>query len=200
MKFCSGCGGPISQIVPKGDDRLRHVCQQCGTIHYQNPKVVAGCIPEWEGRILLCRRAIEPRHGSWTLPAGYMENGETTMACAARETLEEACAKVEIGPLFSFFSIPHINQIYLIYRGKLLEEQYAPGYESLEVSLFGADDIPWDELAFPVIGKTLELYWRDRADNHQRVYSGDILRRDGKPGNPHFRISTQDIKDADSDL
>ncbi len=197
MKFCSECGGSISQIVPEGDDRLRHVCQQCGFIHYQNPKVVAGCIPEWEGQILLCRRAIEPRHGYWTLPAGYMENGETTTTCAARETLEEACAQVEIGPLFSFFSIPHISQIYLIYRGKLLKEEYAPGYESLEVGLFDAKDIPWDELAFPAISKTLELYWQDRADHRTRVYSGDILRRDGKPGDPRFRISAQDISNAD---
>ncbi len=197
MKFCSECGGPVSQAIPEGDDRLRHVCRQCGYIHYQNPKVVAGCIPEWEGRILLCRRAIEPRHGYWTLPAGYMENGETTTACAARETLEEACAQVEIGPLFSFLNIPHISQIYLIYCGKLLEKQYAPGYESLEVRLFDFSDIPWNELAFPAIRKTLELYRQDRANHRLRVHSGDILKREGRPGDPHFRITSQEISGTD---
>ena len=132
MIFCSNCGARLIRKIPPGDDRLRYVCESCATIHYQNPKIVAGCIPEWEGRLLLCRRAIEPRHGLWTLPAGFMENGETTEQAAARETWEEARARVGSMQLYGVFSIPHISQVYMMFRGVLLAEEFGPGPESLE--------------------------------------------------------------------
>lgn len=179
MKYCSQCGSEVALLVPEGDDRPRHVCGACGTVHYQNPKVVVGCIPEWEERILLCRRAIEPRRGLWTLPAGFMENGETSQQGAARETMEEAGARVEIGGLYSLFNLPHISQVYLIYRARLLDLDYAPGLESLEVSLFREAAIPWDEMAFPVIKETLGLYFRDRASGSLALRSGDIVRIGG---------------------
>lgn len=179
MKYCSQCGAPVELSIPEGDDRPRHVCGNCGTVHYQNPKMVVGCIPEWEDRILLCRRAIEPRRGLWTLPAGFMENGETTQQGAARETLEEAGARVEIGGLYSLFNLPHINQVYLIYRARLLDLAFGPGAESLEVDLFRQDAIPWDEMAFPVVSETLALYWRDRANGAFGLRSGEIVRVGG---------------------
>lgn len=149
-------------------------------VHYQNPKVVVGCIPAWEDKILLCRRAIEPRSGLWTLPAGFMERGETTQAGAARETLEEANARVEVGPLYSLFNLPHIDQVYLLFRSRLLDLDFYPGEESSEVRLFSEAEIPWGELAFPVVRETLLLYFRDRVTGYQGMYSGDIVRdRDG---------------------
>jgi ADP-ribose pyrophosphatase YjhB (NUDIX family) len=155
------------------------VCGSCGTIHYQNPKIVVGVIPEWEERILLCRRAIEPRYGLWTLPAGFMELGETTQQGAARETLEEAGARVEIGELFSLFNLPHIDQVYLLFRGRLLDLDFAPGAESLEATLFTEAEIPWEEMAFPVVKETLKLYFRDRAEGRPGLRCGDIVRTGG---------------------
>jgi ADP-ribose pyrophosphatase YjhB (NUDIX family) len=181
MNFCSQCGAVVRVLIPAGDDRPRHVCAQCGTVHYQNPKVVVGCIPEWEDKVLLCRRAIEPRYGLWTLPAGFMERGETTLAGAARETLEEANARVAIGPLYSLFNLPHIDQVYLLFRGRLLDLDFHPGTESLEVRLFGESEIPWDGLAFPVVKETLGLYFRDRAAGRDGLRVGDIVREDGEP-------------------
>jgi len=180
MKYCSECGSPVSLRVPEGDNRPRYACEHCGTIHYQNPNMVVGCIPEWEGRVLLCRRAIEPRYGLWTLPAGFMENGESTQQGAARETLEEADARVEIGPLYSLFNLPHINQVYLLYRGRLLDRDFGPGVESLEVRLFSEDEVPWDRLAFPVVTETLRLYFADRANGGFSLRSGDMLRQPGE--------------------
>lgn len=162
MKFCSSCGANVSLRIPEGDNRERFVCESCATIHYQNPKIVAGCIPEWEGRILLCRRAIEPRYGLWTLPAGFMENGETTEEAAMRETWEEAGARVAIDSLYSLFSIPHISQVYMLFRGELKDGIYEAGTESLECELFGERSLPWDALAFPVIKETLIRYYRDK--------------------------------------
>ncbi|MGE5153046.1 MAG: NUDIX hydrolase [Bdellovibrio bacteriovorus] len=179
MNFCSQCGAEVRVLIPAGDDRPRHVCTRCGTVHYQNPKVVVGCIPEWEDRVLLCRRAIEPRYGLWTLPAGFMERGETTLTGAARETLEEANARVAIGPLFSLFNLPHIDQVYLLFRGQLLDLDFHPGAESLEVRLFAESEIPWGELAFPVVKETLALYFRDRASGREGLRVGDIVREDG---------------------
>ena len=176
MKFCSHCGDPVRVLVPHGDNRPRHVCTRCGTVHYQNPKIVVGCIPEWEGKVLLCRRAIEPRYGLWTLPAGFMERGETTLAGAARETLEEANARVAVGPLYSLFNLPHIDQVYMLFRGRLLDLDFHPGEESLEVQLFAESEIPWDSLAFPVVKETLELYFRDRAAGRDGLRVGDIVR------------------------
>ncbi len=163
MKFCSHCGGPLSERIPPGDNRLRHVCDQCQTVHYQNPRIVAGCLPVWERQVLLCRRAIQPRRGYWTLPAGFMENGETLEQAAARETLEEACARVRNLQLYTLFDLPHINQVYLFFRAELADLQFAAGEESLEVGLFDEAAIPWSELAFPTVGRTLECFFADRA-------------------------------------
>lgn len=168
-------------MVPSGDTLPRHVCDACGAVHYRNPKVVLGCIPEWEDdRILLCRRAIEPRHGLWTLPAGFMENGETVQQGAARETLEEANARVAVGALYAMFNLPHIHQVYLLFRARLLDLDFGPGSESLEVNLFDANAIPWDALAFPVITESLRLFVADRAAGTIGLRSGTILRTEAE--------------------
>lgn len=179
MKHCSACGALVSLKIPAGDNRERNVCEDCGTVHYQNPKLVAGCIAIWEEQILLCRRAIEPRYGLWTLPAGFMENGETTAQAGARETLEEANARVEVDSLFSLINIPYINQVYLFFLAKLLDLDYSPGEESLEVKLMSEEEIPWDTLAFPAVSKTLRWYFEDRRSGVFRTHTGDILRRPG---------------------
>ena len=142
MRFCSSCGAEVTLKTPEGDNLPRHVCEACGTIHYENPKVVVGALPEWEDRILLCRRAIEPRHGFWTVPAGFMENRETTADAAARETEEEARARIEVGALYSLVNISHISQVHLFYRARLLDLDFGPGPESLEVRLFSEAEIP----------------------------------------------------------
>ena len=163
MKFCSQCGSSALELrVPPGDTLPRYVCSNCGTIHYQNPKVVVGCLPVWDEQVLLCKRAIEPRHGLWTLPAGFLENGETIFAGAARETAEEARARVEVGPLYTMISLPHINQVYVMFRARLLDLEFGPGPESLEVRLFDEDDVPWSEIAFRTITRTLRNYFLDR--------------------------------------
>lgn len=175
MNFCSNCGAAVSLKIPEGDDRLRFVCDQCRMIHYQNPRMVVGAIPEWEGRILLCRRSIEPRAGLWTLPAGYLENGETMVQGARRETREEAGAELlELVP-FALFDLPFINQVYLMFRGALASTAWHPGEESLEVRLFAESDLPWDELAFVVIRETLEHYFSDRSAGRFRLHTGTII-------------------------
>ncbi len=176
MNYCSQCGAKISLGIPPGDDRPRYVCAQCGTIHYENPKLVVGAIPEWEGRILLCRRAIEPRHGKWTLPAGFMENNETVAQAAARETAEEACARVEIDKLYTVYSIPHISQVHVFFRSRLLDLDFRPGSESLEVALFGEEAMPWDELAFSSVRNTLRHFFADRRKGAFSLHVGDIER------------------------
>lgn len=167
MKFCSECAHPVALAVPEGDNRPRFVCPQCHTIHYQNPKLVIGSLPVWqEGgplQVLLCKRAIEPRLGFWTLPAGFMENAETTAEAAIRETEEEAGASVELGPLFTMLNVAHVHQVHLFYLARLRDLDFAPGIESLDVRLFGEHEIPWDDLAFPTIRTTLELFFADRV-------------------------------------
>jgi len=167
MKFCSDCAHPVSLQIPPDDTRARYVCQQCGIIHYQNPKMVVGSIPLWdEGeqpQVLLCRRAIEPRHGYWTLPAGFMENSETTAEAAARETMEEAGARIEMQSLFTLINVAHVHQVHLFYRARLLDLDFAAGVESLEVKLFTEDDIPWDDIAFPTVSHTLKFFFTDLA-------------------------------------
>jgi ADP-ribose pyrophosphatase YjhB (NUDIX family) len=176
MKYCSECGAIVELRLPPDDNRMRHVCTVCTTIHYENPKLIVGAIPEWEdGRILLCRRAIEPRHGLWTLPAGFMENGETTPEAAARETLEEANAQVLIGELHSLYNIPYINQVYLLFRARLLNLEFSPGVESLEVALFEEREIPWDSLAFRAVSMTLKDYFSDRHAGKYQFHTGDLL-------------------------
>ena len=175
MRFCSTCGAPVELRQPPDDSRLRHICTTCSTIHYQNPKLVIGAIPEWkDGRILLCRRAIEPRHGLWTLPAGFMENGETTAEAAARETLEEANAHIMVGDLYSMYNLPYISQVYLLFRARLLDLNFSPGAESLEVKLFEEPDIPWDELAFRPVRFTLQHYFADRKIGNFQFRIGDL--------------------------
>ena len=161
MNYCSNCGEPVVFRVPQGDDRPRFVCNACETIHYRNPKMLVGCIPELNGKILLCRRAIEPRFGKWTLPAGYLENGETVSDCAKREAFEEAWARVEDLKAYALLSLPFINQVYFIFRAHLANNDYQAGSESLEVKLYGTDDIPWTQLAFLVIREVLKLYCGD---------------------------------------
>ncbi len=162
--------------IPDGDSRPRHVCSECDIIYYQNPKMVVGTIPEWEDKILLCKRAIEPRIGLWTLPAGFMENRETSQQGALRETEEEANAHVELTGLYTLFNLPHISQVYLLFRGSLLDLDFSPGEESLEVALFSEDEIPWDQLAFPVVIETLKLYFEDRKKGGFNLHSGTIER------------------------
>lgn len=174
MKFCSNCGAPVSLKIPDGDTLPRHVCDACHTIHYQNPRMVVGCIPEWEDRILLCRRAIEPRHGMWTVPAGYMENGETTFQGALRETLEEANARVEIESLYALYNIPHINQVYILFRARLLDLDFFPGSETLETKLMTEAEIPWGQIAFASVRNTLTRYYQDRQRGEYRFHMGTI--------------------------
>lgn len=174
MNFCSHCGAKVSLCIPAGDHLPRHVCDACHTIHYQNPKLVVGTIPEWEDRILLCRRAIEPRHGFWTLPAGFMENSETTTQAAARETFEEALAEVEIGALYTLLNVPHISQVHLFFRARLLRPNFGPGTESLEVKLFTEQDLPWNEIAFASVCHTLQLYFAERKHGTFGFHLGDI--------------------------
>ncbi len=176
IKFCSQCGEGVEHKIPQGETLSRAVCPACQTIHYQNPKIVAGCLPEGEGKILLCRRAIEPRLGFWTFPAGFMELGESTEEAAARETLEEANARVTIQTLYSVFSLPHVDQVYIVYRAILQDLNFGPGEESLEVRLMPIEAIPWDQLAFPVIRETLQRYVEDTARAQFQVHFGAIPR------------------------
>jgi len=163
MKFCSNCAAPITIRIPADDTRERHVCESCGSVHYQNPRNVVGSIPVYGDQVLLCRRAIEPRLGYWTLPAGFMELGESTSAGAARETFEEAGALVEIGPLYSLLNVPHAEQVHLFYLADMSTPHFVAGEESLEVALFDENDIPWAEIAFPTVKQTLEWFFADRA-------------------------------------
>ena len=165
MKYCSDCGQTVSRKVPGGDTHERWICDACGRIHYQNPIPVVGCVPERDGKILLCKRSIEPRYGKWTVPAGFMELGESSVAGARRETLEEACAEVEIGHLFAVVDVIDAGQIHLFYTAKLLGD-FAPGEESLDVRMFGEDEIPWDEIAFHSGHYALQKYFEDRGRNN----------------------------------
>ncbi|WP_268799838.1 NUDIX hydrolase [Pseudomonas huanghezhanensis] len=171
MNFCSHCGEQVIQRIPEGDSRLRYVCEHCHTIHYQNPNIVAGSVPVWEGKVLLCRRAIEPRLGFWTLPAGFMENGESVEQAARRETVEEACATLNNMQLYTLIDVPHISQVHVFYRAELTSEDFAAGVESLEVQLFDEADIPWDELAFHTVRRTLEWFFADRQKGVFPVHS-----------------------------
>ena len=177
MNFCSYCGAAVQHRIPPGDNRIRAICDHCGRIHYENPRMVVGCLPIWENQVLLCRRAIEPRYGFWTLPAGFMENDETTREGAMRETLEEAGARVEILDLYSLMNIPDINQVYLLFRARLLDLDFAPGEESLDVALFNEADIPWQEIAFHTVHTTLQHYFSDRRSGVFPLHVGDLDRR-----------------------
>jgi len=170
-KFCSDCGNAITHRIPEGDSRERDCCDACGAIHYLNPRPVVGTIPVWEDQILLCRRAIEPRHGYWTLPAGFMEVGETVVQGAQRETMEEANANVEMGPLFTMIDVPGVEQIHIYFRARLLDLNFGPGTESLDVRLFREDEINWEELSFRSVSATLRFFFADRARGHFGVHT-----------------------------
>jgi ADP-ribose pyrophosphatase YjhB (NUDIX family) len=180
MNFCSNCGARVMRRIPPGDTLPRDVCDACGVIHYENPKVIVGCVCEWHGRILLCRRAIEPRYGLWTVPAGFLENGETTAAGAQRETLEEANARVTIDNLFALYNLPHINQIYMLFRGRLQDADFSPGAETLETRLVGEADVPWSELAFATVRNTLIHYFNDQRKASFGFHMGTIEPMDGR--------------------
>lgn len=174
MNFCSQCGHRVHQAIPEGDDRLRDICSSCGTIHYSNPIIVAGTLPVRGSRVLLCKRAIEPGYGLWTLPAGFMENGETTVEAALRETREEAGALVNDATLYTVLDIPRFNNVYMIFRSEL-ESDFTAGVESLEVALFEEDDIPWDQIAFETVRRTLLLFFKDRITGHFPLHQ-DVIR------------------------
>jgi len=182
MNYCSNCGHAISLRIPDGDNRPRHCCDHCGAVHYCNPKLVLGTVPYFDDRILLCRRAIEPRLGFWTLPGGFMENGETLAEGALRETEEEAGAHVELGPMFSVLDVVHVQQVHVFYLARLIDTEFAPGPESLEVRMFREHEIPWDDIAFRTTSMTLRAFFEDlkrgsfslhagRAAPHQQAHS-----------------------------
>ncbi|WP_250657712.1 NUDIX hydrolase [Alkalimarinus coralli] len=177
MKFCSECGSHLRQAIPKGDNRLRHICTHCEIVHYQNPKIVAGTLPVFDGKILLCKRAIEPRLGYWTLPAGFMENQETTTEAALRETLEEAEAKVELEGLYTVMNVPQIDQVHIFFRARLINGHFGAGDETLETKLFALEDIPWDHISFPTVFQTLKHYIADHQLNDFPVHVKDIVRK-----------------------
>ena len=193
MNFCSNCGSQnIGLKVPEGDNRPRFVCDDCGEIFYHNPKMVVGCVPRWKEKVLLCKRAIPPRYGYWTLPAGYMENQESAANGAAREAHEEALAKTRIGNVFTQFSIPHINQVYILFLADMETAEFGAGEESLDAALFAREEIPWDELAFPVMRKTLELYFEDADRGRFRTHSGEVWFPNGDRTRPEFKIVSGD--------
>lgn len=175
IKHCRACGTSVELRVPDdGDTRERAVCPACGTIHYVNPLLVVGTVPYLGDQVLLCKRAIEPRYGKWTLPAGFMELGETMAQGAARETAEEAGAEVEMGAFFSAMSIPRVGQVHVFYLARLLHDRFDPGHESLEARLFTEGDLPWDELAFTTVRETLKRFFADRRLGQFGVHDVDI--------------------------
>jgi len=176
IKFCNICGDNITIAIPTGDNRERHICDGCGEVQYQNPKIVTGCIPVWQERILLCRRAIEPRKGLWTVPAGFMENHETLEEGAVRETLEEAQARVNNIQLYGIYNLPRISQVYVMFLAQLeREDGFGIGDESLEVELFTEPEIPWDQMAFRVIETALRRYLEERKRNIFSIDLADLI-------------------------
>lgn len=178
INFCSNCGAPVAIRIPTGDRLPRHICDGCGAIHYRNPRLVVGTLPVWEDKILLCRRAIEPRHGMWTLPAGFMENGETVAEAARRETSEEANAHIELGEMFTLIAVPHISQVHVVYRARLLDLDFSAGEETLELGLFAESEIPWDGIAFRTIAITLRHYFADRRNGQFHFHSEELSTRE----------------------
>jgi ADP-ribose pyrophosphatase YjhB (NUDIX family) len=176
MKYCSECGAQVALRIPAGDDRMRYVCVSCKLIHYQNPRIVAGSLPVWQDRVLLCKRAIEPRYGYWTLPAGFMELRETTIEAALRETLEEANARINIQSLYVVINLPQVDQVYMMFRSELLDLDFSPGAESLEVKLCSQEEIPWNDIAFGTIRHTLLHYFTDRETGEYPLHVGDIIK------------------------
>ena len=176
IKHCRECGAAVAYRLPDdGDTRERAICTVCGTVHYENPLMVVGTVPVLGERVLLCKRNIEPRWGKWTLPAGFMELDETTAQGAARETDEEAGAQIEMGSLFTLLNVPQVGQVHIFYLATLLSERFDPGHETIEARLFREDEIPWDEIAFRTVKKTLEQFFADRRAGRFGVHSFDIV-------------------------
>jgi ADP-ribose pyrophosphatase YjhB (NUDIX family) len=176
IKHCRNCGAAVVYRIPDdGDTRERAVCPSCDTIHYENPLNVVGTIPYWGEQVLLCKRNIEPRWGKWTLPAGFMELNETTEEGAARETDEEAGAKIRMEGLQSVLSVPRVGQVHLFYRAKLLSDRFDPGHETIEARLFTEEDIPWEEIAFKTVKETLVCFFEDRRRGRFDVHTMDIV-------------------------
>jgi ADP-ribose pyrophosphatase YjhB (NUDIX family) len=174
IRHCRECGSTVVYRVPADDNRERAVCPACATIHYQNPLNVVGTVPVFGDRVLLCKRAIEPRHGFWTLPAGFMEMGETTAEGALRETIEEAGAEVEMQGLYTVLNVVRVGQIHLFYRARMLSERLDPGTETLEARLFDEAEIPWDQIAFRTVRQTLQYFFADRQRGVFEIHCGDI--------------------------
>ena len=174
IQHCRVCGQATRYRVPADDNRERAVCGGCGEIHYENPINVVGTVPVWGEQVLLCRRAIEPRLGLWTLPAGFLELGESTADGARRETLEEAGARIELLDLFTVLNVVRVGQVHLYYRARMLDTHLDPGPETLEARLFREDEVPWDELAFRTVRRTLEHFFDDRRAGAFGVHAGDI--------------------------
>jgi len=174
IKHCRECGSQVLYQIPADDNRERATCTACATIHYENPLNVVGTVPIWEDQVLLCRRNIEPRHGFWTLPAGFMELGETLAEGAVRETIEEAGAHIELEGLFSILNVVKVGQVHVFYRAALLDTVFDPGPETIEARLFRQQDIPWHELAFRTVRVTLERYFEDRARGQFGLHCADI--------------------------
>lgn len=177
MKFCTSCGDTVSLRVPKGDDKRRIVCDSCELVHYSNPKIVVGCIPRYFDSVLLCQRAIGPRIGYWTLPAGFMESGETTYQGAARETWEEAKARVSNLELYRVFDAPYCGQVLMIYRCDIEHGSFGVGAESLNTALFDEGNVPWREMAFPAVSKTLKEYFSDCRDGQFPIRASTLFDR-----------------------
>ena len=175
IKYCKDCGGACVYVVPPDDNRERATCTVCGTVHYENPLNVVGTVPAWEDKVLLCRRNIEPRHGFWTLPAGFMELGESVADGALRETVEEAGAHVEMQGLYTMLNVIRVGQVHLFYRARLLDTDFDPGPETIECGLFSESEIPWDDLAFRTVRETLVHYFADYKRGEFPVHTGDIL-------------------------
>lgn len=174
IRFCRACGAAMHYRFPDGDNRERASCDACGLVDYENPINVVGTVPYWEDQVLLCKRAIEPRHGMWTLPAGFLELGESSSAGALRETDEEAGAHVDLGPLFSLLNVVRVGQVHMYYLAALRDLEFNPGPESLEVRLFREQEVPWQQIAFGTVRRTLELYFEDRRRGAFGVHSGDV--------------------------
>jgi len=192
MKYCHHCAAPLVQRVPQGDDKLRHCCDACDTVFYQNPKNVVGTLPVQGNRVLLCKRAIAPRLGKWTLPAGFMENGESSLDGAIRETFEETGARIRVlnDSLYTLFNLPAINQVYMFFRAEIVDMDASPGFETEEIALFTEAEIPWQEIAFPVVRSTLEHFFRDLPNQRFPVRMFDVHHGEDR------RITTNVISDS----
>ena len=198
MNYCQHCSASLVLRIPEGDNRARYCCDSCNTIFYQNPKNVVGTLPVYKNKILLCKRAIEPRKGKWTLPAGFMENGESTLAGAIRETKEEAGAELIIKPdsLYTLFNLPTINQVYIFFRAELANLNFSAGVESEEVELYQEKEIPWSEIAFPVVKTTIKQYFEDTRTGHFPVRMFNVRHHEDRTVSTEL-ISCNEVQSSD---